>query len=808
VAITKTDLVWQEGAPIDISALTFDGAGLSLTGSGTIDGPDTGILASGTAKLITAELSRFSGLLQRDIGGAASIEITGQTALSGGSFDIELTAQTKDLKTGEVRLDPVLAGPATVRLEAIRDASGLNLPRLEISSDHARISATGTLSSSSGQATIMADVVDLTRIEPSLSGPAKAEAALSWQDGAPIVLQHLRASGAGIDIDAEGRFDPADARQPVSGKLRANIGDLSRFNTLSGQSLAGQVSATVEGSATIAKGDFDLSLQSSSLDLAIGIAEVDRLLAGSGQTTAKLSRMGGVLNIEALDLTTPAAQLNAQSGGADTPINFDARLADIGVIAPDFSGPVTASGSAQPDGNTWAVALDAQGPGGITGTVRGALATDLRNADLSLTGTAPLGLANPFIAPRTLGGMLAYNLRLSGKPDLANLSGSVTTTGARLSAPTLHTVLTGIGANVTLGDGTALLDVSADVQAGGRVTIDGPLTLSSPFNAELQAVLASVTISDPTLYTTRVDGALSITGPLTAGGGVAGSLTLTDTEVQVPSGQVGGTGLIPGIVHLNEPASSRATRARAGLLAVQEETGSPAAPLGLELEILAPGRIFVRGRGLDAEFGGSLLLTGDTANIVPQGQFDLIRGRLDLLGKRFELTEGLIRIQGAFDPYISLVAETQNDTVTSRIIIDGPASDLDVRFASDPELPEDEVLAQLLFGRDLTTLSPFQLAQLASAVATLTGRGGEGVVAKLRSGIGLDDLDVTSSETGETEVRAGKYLSENLYSDIAVDSEGKTEVNLNLDLNPRIKLKGRVTNEGDTGVGIYYQRDY
>ena len=194
--------------------------------------------------------------------------------------------------------------------------------------------------------------------------------------------------------------------------------------------------------------------------------------------------------------------------------------------------------------------------------------------------------------------------------------------------------------------------------------------------------------------------------------------------------------------------------------------------------------------------------------MIPIGQIGLVRGRLDLLGKRFDLTEGQISIQGSLDPYMRLVAETVNGDITSRIVIEGQVSSPEVRFESEPELPEDEVVAQLLFGRDMTTLSPFQLVQLASAVATLSGRGGGGVVSTLRSNVGLDDLDISSTASGETQVRAGKYLTDDIYSDVSVDSAGKTEVNLNLDINTRLKVKGRVDSEGDTGIGIYYQRDY
>ena len=54
----------------------------------------------------------------------------------------------------------------------------------------------------------------------------------------------------------------------------------------------------------------------------------------------------------------------------------------------------------------------------------------------------------------------------------------------------------------------------------------------------------------------------------------------------------------------------------------------------LDINVNAPRRIFVRGRGLDAELGGSFRLTGPVTDIQPVGAFQLIRGRLSILGQR------------------------------------------------------------------------------------------------------------------------------------------------------------------------------
>ena len=255
-----------------------------------------------------------------------------------------------------------------------------------------------------------------------------------------------------------------------------------------------------------------------------------------------------------------------------------------------------------------------------------------------------------------------------------------------------------------------------------------------------------------------------------------------------------------------------ATRRKAGLTGAQSgadpSAKSSGGGFGLNLQVNAPNRIFVRGRGLDAELGGGLTLTGTTNNIISAGRFELLRGRLDILGKRFDLVEGSVQFQGDLIPYLRFVSSTKTNAGEVRVIVQGPADEPEVIFESTPEAPQDEVLAQLLFGKNIDDISAFQALQLASAVATLAGRGGAGVVSRLRDGFGLDDLDVTTTDSGATAVRAGKYISENVYSDVTAASDGTADISLNIDITPNLKGKATLGSDGDSGIGLFSEKDY
>ena len=71
----------------------------------------------------------------------------------------------------------------------------------------------------------------------------------------------------------------------------------------------------------------------------------------------------------------------------------------------------------------------------------------------------------------------------------------------------------------------------------------------------------------------------------------------------------------------------------------------------LDVNVSAPNRMFVRGRGLDAELGGSVRLTGPITGIQPVGGFKLIRGRLSILSQRITFDEGTVTLVGDLDPF-------------------------------------------------------------------------------------------------------------------------------------------------------------
>lgn len=782
---------------------------LSLDGSGKISRSTTGTLFKFSTQFGAA------GLLPKDPALALAIgpDVTGAASGSWEEGSGNLALSTFDLAGSGVALNAKgkveglstglkVTGSATAQIADLGRLSALT-GRPLAGAGTAELAGTANLLGGMFDLTGIINGTDLrlgqTEVDTLLRGPSRIEASVARTETG-IALRSLVVTAATLKAAATGKISSAGS------DLAANLAfsDLSAM----GSQYRGSLTATASLTGTLQAGKIDVNGNGNGLG--IGQAEADRLLRGQSTVSAALNLVDGAVVVTNLSIRNQQVTVDAKAkNGAGSQIDLAAKLANLGILLPEFPGAVTVSGMAIDEKQGFRLNLRVQGPGQINTAVVGLVAKN-GTADLAIKGTGQAALANAFIDPRAVSGALGFDLRLNGPIRPSSLMGQVTLSGGRVSSPDLLFSLQNASVAASLSGGQAQITGQAEVSTGGRATISGSFGLVAPNTANLALVLRDVILRDPQLYETRASGNLTINGPLTGGAVIAGQIGLRDTELQIPSSGLGGVEAIPDLHHIREPGPVRATRARAGLLGDAGDGSGrvDARAYGLDLAISAPNRVFLRGRGLDAELGGTLRLRGTTAAVIPDGGLSLIRGRLDILGKRLVLSEAQLRLEGDFVPFIRIAASTQSDGVTSSVLIEGLANDPVVSFTSSPQLPQEEVLSRLLFGRGLETLSAFQAAQLAGAVASLAGKGGEGIVAKLRKGFGLDDLDVQTTNDGTASLRAGKYISRNVYSEIEVDQDGKSQIQLNLDVTDSVTLRGRASSDGTTGIGIVLEKDY
>jgi autotransporter translocation and assembly factor TamB len=217
----------------------------------------------------------------------------------------------------------------------------------------------------------------------------------------------------------------------------------------------------------------------------------------------------------------------------------------------------------------------------------------------------------------------------------------------------------------------------------------------------------------------------------------------------------------------------------------------------------------VRGRGLETELRGKLAITGTATTPEIRGRLRTVRGTFRLLDRDLQLTEGNLFFRGPPLPSLRMVAETTTRDLTAGVRIEGPVTRPDITLTSDPPRPQDEILAYLLFGRELRSITPLQGLQLAQALNSLRG-GGEGLnlLGKTRNLLGVDRLNFGQGEDGGVAVGAGKYISDRVYLGVeggAGEDAGK--VKAEIELNPRFTLESE-TGARSSGVRLNWKKDY
>lgn len=228
----------------------------------------------------------------------------------------------------------------------------------------------------------------------------------------------------------------------------------------------------------------------------------------------------------------------------------------------------------------------------------------------------------------------------------------------------------------------------------------------------------------------------------------------------------------------------------------------------------APSRVVVDGMGLESEWGIDIALRGTVNDPRIGGTARLVRGDYTFAGTRFDLTRGRILFDenGPIDPRLDILAEASRSGTNVDIAITGNAQSPVIAFSSDPALPEEEILARLLFGGSVTSLSATDAVQLAAALASLQGGGGGlDPIGELRKSIGLDQLRVIGADalTGRgTGIAIGKNIGRRLYVELVTDGRGYSATQVEYRITSWLALLGTVSTIGRDSILAEISRDY
>jgi translocation and assembly module TamB len=403
-----------------------------------------------------------------------------------------------------------------------------------------------------------------------------------------------------------------------------------------------------------------------------------------------------------------------------------------------------------------------------------------------------------------LEGLLAAALSLAGTVQEPQLNGTVDIIDGIYENGLTGTVLHDMTLHARARQQRVTIEqLSANDGGTGRLSGQGFVDIDpeGSFPLDVRLSLNSAQLIQTNEATATISGDLLVDGAAKAAN-LRGKLTIDGAEIQLPD-QVGPR--VPTIEVEEVGLGSNDTQSNGA-------GGGAPFDLGLDVVVEVPGRVFVRGRGLESEWEGRLEAKGSASDPRLSGNLQIRRGYFDLLDRRFDLRRGVITFAGESppNPQIDIEAVAQAVDITAIVRIGGDATKPTLALDSEPTLPQDEVLSRLLFNRAASGITPVQAIQLAAAVNRLRG-GGPGVLDRLRGALGVDTLDVGGGDEGAagTTVRAGKYVANGVYVEGETGTaDQSSRARVEVEILPNLSLQADTGADANSGVGFKWQYDY
>ena len=473
---------------------------------------------------------------------------------------------------------------------------------------------------------------------------------------------------------------------------------------------------------------------------------------------------------------------------------------DVGVNAVLADGKAALRAVAVSDGKTIGRAQARFGPLGS-----GPIVAELMNAPMQIqvryAGAADTLWRLSGVEVFDLSGPIAIGADISGRLVDPQIRGSLRADGARLESAVTGTVIERLQASGRFGGPRLLLTaISGNTPGGGSISGSGTVDFSGGKAAlDLKFDASRAKLLD------RDDIAATVTGPLAIrssgeGGTISGNLRLNSGRFTL--GRASAAASVPQLAVRNVGLDADA------IIEVRQLQ-----PWKLDID-LAGGDLTVRGLGINSRWTTDMKIGGSADAPRLTGRADLERGDYEFAGRNFRLAHGVIRFRGESppDPLLDIRAEAQVQGLDASILVSGTGLKPEIRFASIPQLPQDELLSRLLFGTSITNLSAPEALQLASAVAALqSGSGSLDPINAVRRAVGLDRLRILPADvaTGQkTAISAGKYIGRKMFVEVITDGQGYSATRVEYQVTRWLSILSSVSTIGRASANVRVSKDY
>lgn len=446
-------------------------------------------------------------------------------------------------------------------------------------------------------------------------------------------------------------------------------------------------------------------------------------------------------------------------------------------------------------------------PGGASWTER-LLAAPL-SGGIRYNGPADTLFSLAALADQSLTGNIGVAADFSGRVQTPRLTGVVRANDLIYENDVYGTRLTKLRVRgIFTNDQLEVTELTANA-GSGTVTGKGVVNLSSDkgFPLQLDLNLDRARVARSEIISTTATGKISVTNTADGDALISGTLRLPETRFKIIRQGAAAVATLTGVRRKTQAGRPRVSGDADSITSLPSNWK-------LDINLVAPDELYVTGMGLESEWGANLRITGTSDAPRISGDMQLVRGTLGFAGRSFELESGRISFNGgpASNPSIRVVAASEVDGTTVRVNIRGTGQNPDISFSSTPALPQDEIMARILFGNSIGELSAIQAIQLAASLNNLRGgAGGLNPLGVLQSATGLDRLRILGADekTGrDIAVAFGQYITNDVYVEIVTDARGYTATQLEISLTPALSVLSQIGTGGQSNVNVRYKKDY
>ena len=632
-------------------------------------------------------------------------------------------------------------------------------------------------------------VLSDAKLEINAQGPRNALTFSTKLTGDAIIQEITRP----IDLAAQGQ---ADLSFPLASVTTDLTGELGRFPITTTTPL------TLSQSEFGFNGNGALSIFGGQVEFSKSTAKNSWIIGGSDMATSDLLSMAGRSPLEGqLDFDgrfTPVAdRLDA---------DITAKLQDVkqpGSDSPPFAADIIASiTNNQLQLEATSQGEDLEGRATLAGFVETLSRSPFVDwpPENTLTGKAEASgkigsIAELFLPPETeVKGGVNLNLNYSYPLDARGLNGTMAMREGEFENGTIGLKLKDIifDANFT-GTQVTVSRFDAKGSKGGELTGGG--TMDVGFNNGSAVTLAAKKLR---VFNRREGFAI-----------VSGDIKLSHEDDKLT---LGGN-LVAEDAELSIDKFPRAGRPTLDVSFNQDEEEDDIkrsqTATALNLSLSSPGRIQLRGRGVNADMALDAKITGPFDEPILSGEASITRGRFDFIGKRFMFQDSeVIFNDDVMQSTLDIEAERETADLTATVKITGTIEKPKIELTAEPSLPEDEVLSRILFGRSPSQLTTIETARLAAALAQLSGGGGFDLLGNLESALGLDTLDFNQNGDGQAQITTGKYLSDDVYVEVRSSAEGTPGVAIEWTPRKNIAVEAETAPGERQRVSVQWQKDF